>query len=162
MEVEARELHRALEEREATLATAESLTGGQLAMRITAVPGSSAFFVGGVVSYATELKVRLLEVAQEIVDGPGVVSAECAAAMADGVRRLCRATYALATTGVAGPAEQEGKPVGTVYVGAAGPGGTETVRLELEGSREQIQEATCRRAMGLLLDIVRREETPVG
>lgn len=156
------ELHRLLEDRGETLATAESLTGGQLAALLTSVPGSSAWFVGGVVSYATDLKLRLLEVPPDVVDGVGVVSAECAAAMAVGVRRLCRSTYGVATTGVAGPAEQEGKPVGTVYIGVAGPDGAQAHRLSLDGSRGEIQDATCRRAVDFLTGFVGREDTPVG
>lgn len=145
-----------------TLATAESLTGGLLAAAITEVPGSSGAYVGGVVTYATELKVGLLEVPESIVDDAGVVSAECAAAMAEGACKLTGATYALATTGVAGPDTQEGKPVGTVYVAVAGRTGTETRALNLSGSRQEIQTETCRQVIDLLLDVLRREEPGVG
>lgn len=133
-----------------TVATAESLTGGRLAVRLTDVPGSSAAFAGGVVSYATEVKVDVLDVSADVVDQHGVVSAECAAAMAEGVRRLLGTTYGISTTGVAGPDPQEGKPVGTVFVGIAGPDGTETVALDLEGDRATIQEATVDRALSAL------------
>ena len=92
-----------------TLATAESLTGGQLSARLTDVPGASRCFVGGVVSYATRVKVSLLGVPAEVVEEYGVVSEECAAAMAHGVRDRLAATYGLATTGVAGPDSQEGQ-----------------------------------------------------
>ncbi|WP_082503088.1 CinA family protein [Nocardioides sp. Leaf307] len=138
----------------ATVATAESLTGGRLAAALTAVPGASAVYRGGVVTYATDLKVSLLGVPQELVDEHGVVSADCAAAMAGGARRVAGATYALATTGVAGPDPQEGRPVGTVFVGVAGPEVTSVLSLELAGTRAQIQESTCREALlGLLVHL---------
>ncbi|GAA2003538.1 hypothetical protein GCM10009719_10940 [Nocardioides kribbensis] len=138
----------------ATVATAESLTGGRLATALTAVPGASAVYRGGAVTYATDLKVSLLGVPQELVDEHGVVSADCAAAMAGGARRVAGATYALATTGVAGPDAQEGRPVGTVFVGVAGPEVTSVLSLELAGTRAQIQESTCREALlGLLVHL---------
>ncbi|HWJ11771.1 MAG TPA: nicotinamide-nucleotide amidohydrolase family protein, partial [Nocardioides sp.] len=92
-----------LKARGATLATAESLTGGRVAARVTNVPGSSAVYAGGVVSYQTEVKVRVLGVAAATVEEHGVVSAACAREMADGARRLLGTTYAVSTTGVAGP-----------------------------------------------------------
>ncbi|MEQ7847312.1 CinA family protein [Nocardioides kribbensis] len=138
----------------ATVATAESLTGGRLAAALTAAPGASAVYRGGAVTYATDLKVSLLGVPQELVDEHGVVSADCAAAMAGGARRVAGATYALATTGVAGPDAQEGRPVGTVFVGVAGPEVTSVLSLELAGTRAQIQESTCREALlGLLVHL---------
>lgn len=133
-----------------TVATAESLTGGLLAVELTEVPGSSAVYAGGVVSYATGVKIDVLGVPEDVVATYGVVSAECARAMADGVRRLLGTTHALATTGVAGPDEQEGKPVGTVYVGLAGPDGTTTTGLSLAGDREVIQAATVDAAVSAL------------
>lgn len=107
-------------------------------------------YAGGVVSYATGVKTGVLGVPAEVVDRYGVVSAECARAMADGVRRLLGTTYALATTGVAGPAEQEGKPVGTVHVGLAGPDGTTSIELSLDGDRAVIQTATVDAAVSAL------------
>ena len=131
----------------ATLATAESLTGGRLAARVTAVAGSSQVYVGGVVAYATEVKQQLLGVPADLVARHGVVSSECARAMADGARTALGATWALSTTGVAGPERQEGKPVGTVFVGLAGPGGTTVTALELVGDRHAVQERTCHEAL---------------
>lgn len=148
------ELVALLKDLDATLATAESLTGGRVASRVTNVPGSSAVYAGGVVSYQTQVKVAVLGVAQATVDEHGVVSAECAREMADGARRLLGTTYAVSTTGVAGPEEQEGKPVGTVYVGVAGPGGVEAVALELAGDRATIQEATVDHALSALADMI--------
>jgi PncC family amidohydrolase len=152
----------ALRVRGATLATAESLTGGRLAALVTEVPGASAVYLGGVVSYATELKVRLLDVPEELVERYGVVSPECAGAMARGVRALTGATYALSTTGVAGPERQEGKPVGTVYVGLAAPDGETALALELVGDRGAIQQRTCHEALAALLSTLRREEPGLG
>lgn len=138
----------------ATVATAESLTGGRLAVRLTEVPGSSSVFAGGVVSYATEVKVAVLEVPHEVVEAHGVVSAECAASMAEGVRELLGTTYGVSTTGVAGPDTQEGKPVGTVYVAVAGPSGTSVLPLSLDGDRTAIQVATVDGALSALAGMI--------
>jgi nicotinamide-nucleotide amidase len=146
----------------ATLATAESLTGGRLAAAVTGVPGASAHFVGGFVTYATELKESLLGVPHALVEAYGVVSAECAGAMASGCRAATGATYALSTTGVAGPDRQEGKPVGTVFVGMAGPDGVTTLAMELVGDRHQVQERACREALAALCGILRREQPSLG
>lgn len=155
------ELQELLTARGATVATAESLTGGQLACRLTSLPGSSATYVGGAVTYATELKRSLLGVPAEVIDTVGVVSAECAEAMAVGVRRLTGATYALGTTGVAGPEPHDGKPVGTVYLGIAGPGLTRAVGVRLDGTRAEIQSQSCDRVLQELVDALRREEPGV-
>ena len=144
----------------ATIATAESLTGGRLAVALTDVPGASETYIGGVVTYATELKASVLDVDADIIEAHGVVSAECAKAMASGVRALTGASYGLSTTGVAGPTEQEGKPPGTVFVGIAGPGLLEVVALELSGKRQEVQDRTCEEAFAALEAVLRREETP--
>ncbi len=154
--------HQLLESRGETVAAAESLTGGRLSALLSEVPGSSSTFVGGVVSYATEMKIEVLGVPMETVETHGVVSAECAMAMARGVRALTGATYGLSTTGVAGPAEQEGKPPGTVFVGVAGPDSASSVSLELVGDRAKIVHRTCDEALTTLVDSLRREETRLG
>lgn len=142
--------------RGASLAVAESLTGGMLAARITEVPGASEVFRGGVVAYATEVKSALLGVGPQIVRGPGVVSAAAAGAMATGVRDRLGATYGLALTGVAGPAEQEGHPPGTVFLGLAGPADLlVTRRLRLPGERQDVRVA----AVVSALDLLRRQLT---
>ena len=136
----------------ATLATAESLTGGRLASLLTAVPGASAVYRGGVVAYASDVKVDLLGVPAAVVERYGVVSPECAGEMARAVRGLTGSTYGLSTTGVAGPDDQEGKPAGTVYVGLAGPQGAATaVALELVGDRAAVQDRTCLEALRCLV-----------
>ncbi|RLV49409.1 CinA family protein [Nocardioides mangrovicus] len=152
--VTAADVHRLLAERGQTLATAESLTGGRLASLLTDVAGASATYVGGVVSYATSVKEQVLAVPVEVIREHGVVSAECARAMAEGVRGLVGADRAVATTGVAGPTEQEGKPVGTVFVGLAGPEGTEAIALHLSGDREAIRQQTCEAALEELVAAV--------
>ena len=146
----------------ATLATAESLTGGRLAAAVTSVPGASARYLGGFVTYSTPLKESLLGVPHDVVEQYGVVSGECARAMAAGCREATGATYALATTGVAGPDSQEGKPVGTVFVGVAGPDGVSVLTMELVGDRHRIQDRACREALSALCGILRREQPPLG
>ncbi len=139
-----------LARRDETLATAESLTGGLLAARLTDIPGASRSFVGGVVSYATRVKMSLLDVPEGVVEGHGVVSEECALAMARGVRARLDATWGVATTGVAGPDRQEGRPVGTVWVAVAGPGGVEARELTLAGDRTSIRHASCDAVLSVL------------
>ncbi|MBA3781830.1 MAG: CinA family protein [Nocardioides sp.] len=141
-----------LRSRRQTLAVAESLTGGRLAAAVTEVPGASAVFLGGVVAYATSLKTSVVGVPDDLVAEYGVVSAECARAMAVGVRDLTGASYALSTTGVAGPDSQEGHPVGTVFVGLAGPGEARVAALSLTGDRLAVADATVRAALGALIE----------
>ncbi len=146
----ARRVLESLAERGETLATAESLTGGLLSTRLTDVPGASRSFVGGVVSYATRVKVSLLDVPAEVVERHGVISRECASAMAYGVRSRLDATWGVATTGVAGPDSQEGRAVGTVWVAVAGPEEVVAQALALDGGRSAIRQATCEAALSVL------------
>ncbi|BAJ31124.1 hypothetical protein KSE_53490 [Kitasatospora setae KM-6054] len=141
----------ALRARGATLAVAESLTGGLLAAALVAVPGASAVFRGSVTAYATELKASLLGVDEGLLDVHGPVHPVVARQMAEGVRRLLGADWALATTGVAGPDPQDGQPVGTVHVALAGPAGTEALPLRLSGGRDTIRNGSVDAALGLLL-----------
>lgn len=145
-----------------SVATAESLTGGSLAARLTDIPGASRVYVGGVVAYATRIKESALGVPHEVVEQHGVISQECAAAMAVGVRDRLGATWGLATTGVAGPDLQEGHPAGTVWIAVAGPGGVHTRLLDLGGSRRVIREETSREALSLFEGILAREEPGLG
>jgi nicotinamide-nucleotide amidase len=138
--------------RGATLAVAESLTGGHLAAALTDTPGASAYFLGGSVVYATDAKSSVLGVDPDLLATEGAVSAATAAALAAGVRDLFGATYGLATTGVAGPDEQEGKPVGTLHIGLAGPDGSTTRSLRLPGDRPRIRTYSVVQA----LDVLRR------
>jgi PncC family amidohydrolase len=139
-------VHAALLGRGETVGCAESLTGGELAALLSGTPGASATFVGGVVSYATKVKRELLGVTAD-----RVVSADCATQMARGLRSLMGVDWALSTTGVAGPDRQEGQPVGTVYVGMAGPWGVRSTRLALEGDRAAIRSSACAAALDVLL-----------
>jgi len=147
-------LHAELVRRSQMVATAESLTGGSLGDLLSAGPGASDTDLGGGVSYATAVKQRLLGVSEETVRTHGVVSAECAAEMAAGVRRLLDADVGVSTTGVAGPTEQEGKPVGTVFIGVATGQGVTTTSLDLTGDRASIREQTCREAISAVLDVL--------
>ncbi len=128
-----------------TLGFAESVTGGLMGARMTEVEGASGFFKGSIVSYASEVKFALLDVP----DGP-VVSATAAEAMATGARRTLDADVGLAVTGVAGPAEQDGQPVGTVFVGLALDDDVESLQLRLPGDRRRIREFTVISALDLL------------
>lgn len=137
----------------ATLATAESLTGGMLGERITSVSGSSAVYRGGVISYCNAVKAGALGVSQEDLDTLGAVSAPVAEQMAQGARQRLAADYALSTTGIAGPnSDETGKPVGLVYIACAGPRGCRVQELHLAGDRAAIRQATCRAALQLLLE----------
>ena len=126
----------------ATVATAESLTGGLVCATLVGVPGASDVVRGGVVAYDAEVKVDVLGVPAALVADRGTVDADVAAAMAAGVRDRLGATYGVSTTGVAGPGPAEGKPAGTVHVAVAGPTGVRTRLLELPGSRDDIRAGT--------------------
>jgi nicotinamide-nucleotide amidase len=128
-----------------TLAIAESLTGGLAASRVVNVPGSSDWFRGGVVAYDSQVKFDLLEVPE----GP-VVSEEAAQAMADGVRRVLEADVGISTTGVAGPAEQEGQPPGTVWLGVAVGDDVHARLVRLPGDRDRVRQLSVISLMDLL------------
>jgi nicotinamide-nucleotide amidase len=139
----------------ATVAVAESLTGGLLTGALTEPAGASRAVRGGLVVYATELKAVLAGVPVPLLDAEGPVSPDVAAALAAGARDRLGATYGLGVTGVAGPDPQGGRPVGTVFVGLAGPG-TGTVReLSLSGDRAAIRAGTVAAALDLLLAVLR-------
>lgn len=142
---------KALVERGATLAIAESCTGGLVASRVTDVPGSSRYFVGGVVAYSNEMKRRMLRVPESILAEFGAVSEECARAMAEGVRELHQADFALATTGIAGPGggTQE-KPVGLVYIVVADEDDTVCARHNWPGTRDQFKQRVSQMALNML------------
>ena len=138
-----------LEQAGLSLGVAESMTGGLVASRIVDVPGSSGWFRGGVVSYDSQVKYDVLGVP----DGTPVISGECAVAMAEGVRKVVGSDVGISVTGVAGPAEQEGQPVGTVWLGLALPDReSEAVHVRLPGGREQIRQF----ATISLMDLLRR------
>ena len=123
-----------LRDRRKTVAVAESCTGGLLGAALTDVPGSSAYFLGGVIAYANRVKLDQLGVSQAVLDAEGAVSAAAATAMAVGVRSLLRADIGLSITGVAGPGEEEHKPAGLTFVGITAPAPVAT-RYQWEGDR---------------------------
>ena len=120
-----------------TLSAAESCTGGMISSLITSVPGASEYYLGSVTSYAVAIKEAILGVPDEYVAKHGVVSSEVAGAMAEGVRKLTGSTYAVATTGLAGPGGDERSPVGTVWIGVAGPRGVKTVKKVYRNDRKR-------------------------
>jgi nicotinamide-nucleotide amidase len=140
-----------LRERGATLAIAESCTGGLIASRVTDVPGASDYFVAGVVAYANEAKQNLLRVPEGILREQGAVSEACARAMAEGVRQVSNADYGLATTGIAGPAGgTPEKPVGLVFVAVADSAGSVAISQTWPATREQFKARVSEMALGLL------------
>jgi len=149
-------VHRALLERGETCATAESLTGGLIGAHLTAVPGSSGTYRGGVVTYATDTKAAVLGVPEDLLAEHGAVHPDVAAHMARGVRRLMGADHGVAVTGVAGPEPQDGQPVGTVHVAVATPDGRTHVRqFRFTGDRAGIRYRTVEGALSLLDSAVR-------
>lgn len=140
-----------LRSRGATVAVAESLTGGLVCAALVGVPGASDVVRGGVVAYAPEVKTGLLGVDAVLVAAHGTVDAEVAEAMAVRVRVVCGATYGLATTGVAGPDASEGKPPGTVHIACAGPSGVVSQLVQLTGDRDHIRHGAVAAALSLLV-----------
>jgi nicotinamide-nucleotide amidase len=144
---------RALTENRATIAVAESCTGGMLAERLTNVPGSSSYFLGGVVCYSNELKSSLVGVPADIIDSKGAVSSETALALADGIRKRTGATLGIGITGIAGPSGgTPEKPVGLVHIGIADERGSRERASRFPGDRERIRFQATQQA----LDTVRR------
>jgi nicotinamide-nucleotide amidase len=142
-----------LEMRGATLATAESCTGGMMAQRLTSISGSSRSFLGGAVVYSNELKTEFAGVPRELIAEHGAVSREVAADLAEGIRMRCGATIGVGITGIAGPTGgTEDKPVGLVYIGVADEQKTEVTERRFGGDRERIRLWSTQQA----LDLVRR------
>lgn len=134
----------------ATVAVAESLTGGLLSAALTETAGASAVMRGGLVVYASELKQTLAGVPADLMAERGAVDADVALGLARGVRSRLGATFGLAVTGVAGPQEQDGQPVGTVFVALAGPDGETVARRDLSGNRGEIRRGAVAAALELL------------
>ena len=134
-----------------TCATAESCTGGMIGSLITAVPGSSEVYLGGVVSYANSVKAGVLGVSSETIDTFGAVSEKCAAEMAEGARRLTGADIAVSVTGIAGPGGGSAeKPVGLVWFAVATKSGTRSEKAIFAGSREDVRRSAAMHAVGML------------
>ncbi len=144
---------RVLTENRATVAVAESCTGGMLAERLTNVPGSSSYFLGGVICYSNELKISLVGVPQSLIESKGAVSSEVALALADGIRKRTGATLGVGITGISGPGGgTPEKPVGLVHIGLADEHGPRERAYRFPGDRERIRQFAAQSA----LDAVRR------
>lgn len=133
-----------------TVSVAESLTGGLIASRLTNVPGSSDYFIGGIVCYSPRVKVTQVGVPAALISQFGMVSKEVALALAEEIRKRLRTDIGLAATGVAGPAPVPPAPVGRVYVALSGKSTSEWKELSLQGTRQEIREKTAQAALGLL------------
>ncbi|MCO5725486.1 competence/damage-inducible protein A [Robiginitalea marina] len=145
-------LRKRFTDKKATLAVAESFTGGRIASQLTAIPGASAYFKGGVVSYATGAKISVLGVPEQLIASHSVVSAPVAQAMAENVRILLDADFAVATTGNAGPSKGDSdEAIGKVYLGIAGPQGSYALEFSMGNHRERIVQKSVHKAFELLL-----------
>ncbi len=135
-----------------SLATAESCTGGLLGNLITDRPGSSEFYLGGVVAYSNRIKTRILGVGRDLLKEKGAVSPETARAMARGARKLFRSSAAAAITGIAGPGGgTPEKPVGLVFISVSGPDGETVEKHNFRGSRAEIKRRASQRAIEMLI-----------
>ena len=143
-----------LTQRGETICVAESLTGGGLAEALSSLPGSSKIFRGSVTSYQVEIKNSVLKVPLELISEMGTVSEEVAVSMAAGVKDLMGSTWSISTTGVAGPGPVDGVPAGTVWVAIEGPI-SQTLQLELSGTREIVRNATIAGAIAAFARILK-------
>lgn len=154
----AAELVRCLTEAGLTLSVAESCTGGMIAAEIVSVPGASAVFAGGAVTYMTRVKEELLEVPPALIEKHTVVSAEVACSMASGVARRLHTDVAMSVTGVAGPGGGTSKtPVGCVYIGVYREGRVEARRFDFAGDREAVRRQAAEAAMEMALQSLKAE-----
>ena len=136
-----------------TIATAESLTGGGIGAALTAVSGSSAVYKGGIISYTNEIKHHVLGVSRQVLDQYGAVSAQVAAEMVSGVRKLLNVDVAVSVTGLAGPGGDEfGNPVGTVYIGYEDHRQAVVRHYCFDGDREAVRQQTVEAALALILE----------
>lgn len=155
-----REISQLLWEREQTLGTAESCTGGRIAEAIISVPGASKYFKGGIISYANEIKERMLGVPHELIEEKTAVCEEVAVAMVEGACRALYTDFAIAATGLAGPTGGSKEiPVGTIWVACGSPGSVRTLKVEEDHGRDINLAIATKKAMQLFLDFLREEET---
>ena len=143
-----------LKKRKETIAVAESLTGGGLGEAITSIKGASDVFIGGVIAYSDEIKVKELGVSKSTLKKETAVSEEVAIEMATGIRKKYNSTYGISTTGVAGPGKAYGQKAGTVWIGISSANNTYAIPLLLTGDRETIRKATIESALALLSRIL--------
>jgi nicotinamide-nucleotide amidase len=139
-----------LKKNKQTISVAESLTGGMICSRLTTIPGSSDFFIGGIVCYSPRIKVTQVGISASLISQYGVVSKEVAIALAEEIRKRFRTDLGLSATGVAGPTPLPPAPVGRVYLALASHQGTEWKELNLQGTRSEIREKAAQAALGLL------------
>ena len=156
--MEIKELHQRFNDAGRTLGSCESFTGGLFAYSVSKEPGASHFFKGGLVTYSTEEKNRLLGIPYDLVDEKGVVSQEVAQEMASRARSLLNVDYCVAFTGNAGPEAMEGKPVGEVYIAVAAYKETFCFSFNLEGSREEIQAKAVELATELVAELLAQKK----
>lgn len=147
-----------LREKGWTLSVAESCTGGQICDRITDVPGSSDYFVGGMVTYSNGSKRKHLGVPKKEIERFGAVSLQVAKSMAIGVRKTFRTTFGLSTTGIAGPTGgTKEKPIGLVFIGLAKGKRISVLKLNLKGTRKEIKREATRLALRALFQFIKKE-----
>lgn len=149
----ARTIIETLRARGESVSVAESLTAGGLGHALTQVPGASEVFFGGVVAYTAEVKINLLDVPQELIETHSVVSEEVAIAMANGAREKFGTTWAIATTGIAGPGDYKGIREGTVWIAITGPL-QQTLHLQLDSGREGVRQGAISSAIGTFARIL--------
>lgn len=148
-----------LNERKATVSTAESCTGGRIAAAITSVPGSSTYFLGSVISYANDVKVNILHVDGDAIHTHGAVSEDVVVQMAKGVKQQLNTTYSIAVSGIAGPdGGSEEKPVGTVWIAVAGPVQTVAEKFFFRGDRKRILQRTAQMGLSMARNEILRQE----
>ena len=151
-----------LEDKGQTVAVAESCTGGMLGQELTAIPGSSAWFLGGIISYSNQVKTDFLGVPADLIIEQGAVSREVAEIMAHSVRNRFEADYGLSITGIAGPGGgSEEKPVGLVYVACADMYRCNVMKYIFRGSRNEVRSRATRAVLSLLKDALTGNSTPI-
>jgi nicotinamide-nucleotide amidase len=146
-------VHELFKARMFTLSIAESCTGGFISHYITQLPGASAFFKAGVISYSAEMKTKILCVSSDIIASYGVVSERTAREMAEKIRTLTKTDFSLSTTGNLGPDVLEGKEKGLIYIAVSKEGRTFTKELHLKGNREENKEKAALEALNFLIEI---------
>ena len=144
-----------LRKHKATLSVAESITGGGLGNELTSIAGSSEVFLGGIIAYSDEVKIKELGVSKTLIKKLSAVSEEVAKEMAIGVRKKFKTDFSIATTGVAGPGRAYGQKAGTVWIAISSPNNTVAIQLALSGDRNSIRKATIESAFALLSRILR-------
>ena len=145
-----------LKKRRETISVAESVTGGELAAKLTELPGSSEVFLGGVVAYSISSKIRELGIAKQLIKKFGVYSEEVAVEMAKSVRTIFQSDWAISSTGVAGPGPDGDIPAGTIWIAISGPTTSQTLRLSLNGTRPLVRSGAVTSALATLERILDR------